>query len=67
MIRMTREMYRGRKQHENNKHRNRTPYPARFYKRGCPVYIKSFGVSESTYKKRGTDIVMKDYKYEIVL
>lgn len=21
-------------------------------------------VSESTYKKRGTDIVMKDYKYE---
>lgn len=24
-------------------------------------------VSESTYKKRGTDMVMKDYKYEIVL
>lgn len=24
-------------------------------------------VSESSYKKRGTDIVMKDYKYEIVL
>ena len=24
-------------------------------------------VSESTYKKRGTDIIMKDYKYEIVL
>ena len=24
-------------------------------------------VSESTYKKRGTDIVMRDYKYEIVL
>ena len=24
-------------------------------------------VSESTYKKRGTDIVMKDYKYEILL
>lgn len=24
-------------------------------------------VSESTYKKRGTDIVMKDYKYEIIL
>ena len=24
-------------------------------------------VSESVYKKRGTDIVMKDYKYEIVL
>ena len=24
-------------------------------------------VSESIYKKRGTDIVMKDYKYEIVL
>lgn len=24
-------------------------------------------VSESTYKKRGTDIIMKDYKYEVVL
>ena len=24
-------------------------------------------VSESTYKKKGTDIIMKDYKYEIVL
>ena len=24
-------------------------------------------VGESTYKKRGTDIVMKDYKYEIIL
>ena len=24
-------------------------------------------VSESTYKKRGTDIVMKDYKYEIAI
>lgn len=24
-------------------------------------------VSESTYKKRGTDIMMKDYKYEVVL
>jgi RimJ/RimL family protein N-acetyltransferase len=24
-------------------------------------------VSENTYKKRGTDIIMKDYKYEIIL
>ena len=24
-------------------------------------------VSESTYKKKGTDIIMKDYKYEIIL
>lgn len=24
-------------------------------------------VSESTYKKRGTDVIMKDYKYEILL
>ena len=24
-------------------------------------------VSESTYKKKGTDIIMKDYRYEIVL
>lgn len=24
-------------------------------------------VSESTYKKRGTDIIMKDYKYEVIL
>ena len=24
-------------------------------------------VSENTYKKRGTDIVMKDFKYEIIL
>ena len=24
-------------------------------------------VSENTYKKRGTDIIMKDYKYEVVL
>jgi len=24
-------------------------------------------VSESTYKKKGTDIVMKDYKYEVML
>lgn len=33
------------------------------------VAVKCGGriVSESTYKKRGTDIVMKDYKYEIEL
>ena len=33
------------------------------------VAIKCGGkiVSESTYKKRGTDIIMKDYKYEILL
>ena len=24
-------------------------------------------VSENTYKKRGTDIIMKDYKYEVLL
>ena len=24
-------------------------------------------VGENTYKKRGTDTIMKDYKYEIVL
>ncbi len=24
-------------------------------------------VSESTYKKKGTDVVMKDYKYEVRL
>ena len=24
-------------------------------------------VSESTYKKKGTDMIMKDYKYEIAL
>lgn len=24
-------------------------------------------VSENTYKKRGTDTIMKDYKYEIIL
>lgn len=24
-------------------------------------------VSENTYQKRGTDIIMKDYKYEIIL
>lgn len=33
------------------------------------VAIKCGGkiVSESTYKKRGTDVIMKDYKYEILL
>ncbi len=33
------------------------------------VAVKCGGkiVSESTYKKRGTDVIMKDYKYEVLL
>lgn len=33
------------------------------------VAVKCKGkiVSESTYKKKGTDIIMKDYKYEVIL
>ena len=33
------------------------------------LYQKCGGkiVSENTYKKRGTDIIMKDYKYEVIL
>ena len=33
------------------------------------VVLKCGGkvVSESTYKKKGTDTIMKDYKYEIIL